>query len=144
MRELPSYQTSLVPMGNYLAEVTGEIQEKVSTFDASRNYLQLAFDLKSAKGEHFAFTWCFTERSPRLADFLLAIGGRRLPSGNVQPARGTYIGQKVTMTIGQRTAKGSKDERLVNEVLAIYKYEESVAEAPEFDDLEADFPEGLK
>lgn len=144
MRELPSFQTSLVPMGNFTAEVMSEIQEKVSTFDASRNYLQLAFDLKSAQGEHFAFTWCFTERSQKFADFLLAIGGRRLPSGNVQPPRGLYVGKKVTMTIGQRTAKGAKDERLVNEVLGIYPFDETVSESPAEGEGDDDLPAGLR
>jgi len=144
LKELPTFQTSLVPMGNYAAEVTGEIQEKASTFDASRSYLQLAFDLTSARGEHFNFTWCFTERSPKFGEFLLAVGGRRLPSGNVQPPKGPYIGQKVTMTIGQRTAKGAKDDRRINEVLGIYRLDEAVAEPPAIDGSDDDLPAGLR
>ena len=133
MRELPSFQTSLVPMGSYVAEVKGEISEKVSTFDTNRSYLELPLILKSERGEYFPFTWCFTERSPKFADFLTAIGGRRLPSGNVQPPQGPYIGRKVMVSIGQRTAKG-KDPRIVNEILSIWELDESVPESPGVDD----------
>ena len=132
MRELPSFQTSLVPMGTYVGEVKGEIQEKTSTFDISRTYLELPFILGPHNGEYFNFVWSFTERSPKLADFLLAIGGRRLSSGNVQPPAGPYIGKKVMLSIGQRSAKG-KDPRIVNEVLSIWAFD-SAASEPHVDD----------
>lgn len=129
MNDLPVYQTNLVPMGTYIAEVTGAIKEKISTFDLSRRYYVLPLRLVSENGEDFLFAWSFTERSPMLADFLLAIGGRRLPSGNIQPPPGPYTGRKVRVSIGQRTAKGSSDGRVINEVLAIYRYEEIGTEA---------------
>jgi hypothetical protein len=122
-------------MGTYVAEVKGEIQEKVSTFDNSRSYLELLLMLKSDRGEFFSFSWCFTVRSPKLADFLLAIGVRRLPSGNVHPPpKGPYIGQKVYVSIGQQSAKGAKDGRLVNEILSVYKYDEAASEPHVADD----------
>ena len=125
MKELPSFQTSLVPMGTYLAEVKAEIQAKASNFDTSRSYLELPLNLKSGRGEYFTFIWCFTERSPKLAELLLALGGRRLPSGNVQPPPGPYIGRKVMVSIGQRSAKGATDGRIVNEILSVWAYDEA-------------------
>ena len=132
MRELPDFKTVLVPMGTYTAEVKGEITEKESTFDKTRSYLELPLILGPHNGEYFPFTWCFTERNPKLADFLIALGGKRLSSGNVQHPSGPYIGRKVMMSIGQRTAKG-KDVRIVNEVLAIWAYD-STASEPHVDD----------
>ena len=65
MRELPSFQTSLVPRGDYVAEVMGEIQEKPSSFDPShlKTYLEMKFSLKSPLGEYFEFIWTFTHKS---------------------------------------------------------------------------------
>lgn len=91
----------------------------------SRSYHELPFILKSKQGKYFPFTWCFTERSPKLAEFLLALGGRRLPSGNIQPPPGPYVGRKVMVSIGQRGAKGAKDGRLVNEILSVWVYDEA-------------------
>jgi hypothetical protein len=115
-------------MGTYVAEVKSEIKEKPSNFDTSQSYLELPLTLKSERGEYFSFTWCFTERSPKLGDFLLALGGRRLPSGNVQPPPGTYIGRKVMVSVGQRSAKGANDGRLVNEILSVWAYDEAEPE----------------
>ena len=133
MRELPSFQTSLVPMGTYIGEVQGEISEKTSTFDISRTYLELPFVLGPHNGEFFRFTWSFTDRSPKLADFLLAIGGRRVSSGNVQPPAGPYVGKRVMLSIGQRSAKGKDSSRIVNEVLAIWALDATPSE-PHVDD----------
>ncbi len=119
MKTLPNFQPSLVPMGDYIAEVNGEIQEKQSTFDPNKIFLALPLTLIDGQRESFAFSWYFNPRSPRYADFLLAIGGSRLDSGNIQPPPGSYNGRKVMIRIGQRT---SKDGRLVNEVLSISRY----------------------
>lgn len=135
MNSLPSFETSLVPAGTYEAEVIGEIQEKQSNFDKNKTYLELPFALKNPQlGEFSRFTWTFTPRAPRFADFLTAIGGIRLPNGNVQPPRGPYVGKKVVINITQRTSKSDK-AKIVNEVLAIYPpMEVPVAPAPGQDD----------
>jgi hypothetical protein len=130
MRELPAYETGLVPMGNYVAEVTGGLNQRVSSFDNSKNYFMLPFRLTNENGEQFTFTWAFNSKSPMWGQFLLAIGGRKLPSNRVVPPQGSYSGRKVRVSIGQRTAKGSTDGRLINEVLAVYRYEEGDAESP--------------
>ena len=135
MYELPTFETSLVPGGTYTAEVIGEIQEKPSSFDKTKNYLELTFALKHPQlGEFQRFIWAFTSRSLRFADFLLAIGGRRLPNGNVQPPSGPYIGKKVILNVGQRTSKNDKN-KIVNEVLSVFP----AAQEPSEDGIEIPF-----
>jgi len=125
MNTLPSYESGLVPPGHYEAEVIGEIQERESTFDKTKTYLELPFALKSDRlGDYARFPWNFTPRSRMFGEFLIAIGGKRLFNGNVEPPHGTYIGKKVILHIGQRTSKHDKG-KLVNEVLAVFPFNES-------------------
>lgn len=124
MNSLPSFETSVVPGGTYEATVIGEVKEKESSFDKTKTYLEMPFSLKSNQwGDYAKFLWAFTPRSQRFADFLLVIGGTRLPNGNVQPPRGSYVGKKCLLNIGQRTSKSEKN-KIVNEVLGIFPYSE--------------------
>ncbi len=136
MNELPSFETSLVPGGTYTAEVIGEISEKPSSFDKLKTYLELPFSLKDPTlGDYKRFLWAFTPKSQKFADFLIAIGGRRLPNGNVQPPPGAYVGKQVILNIGQRTSKNDKN-KIVNEVLGVYPAAQPPS--PE-DDIETPF-----
>jgi hypothetical protein len=124
MNNLPQFETSVVPGGFYEASVLGEVQEKESTFDRTKTYFELAFSLSSRQlGNYNRFIWSFTPKSPKYADFLLAIGGRKLANGNAEPPRGSYVGKMVVLEIGKKTAKNDPD-KVVNEVLKVMPYNE--------------------
>jgi hypothetical protein len=144
MNTLPSYESGLVPMGTYEATVTGEIQERESSFDKTKTYLELPFELKSERlGDYARFLWAFTPRSPKFSEFLLAIGGKRLFNNNVEPPRGPYVGKKVVLNIGQRTSKNDKS-KLVNEVLAVFPFNEAPEVTPPREIDDSDLPAGLR
>jgi hypothetical protein len=136
MKDLPSFETFLVPSGFYEAEVIEEIQEKTSSFDKNKTYLELAFALKNPQwGDFSRFVWAFTPRSPKFGDFLAAIGGTRLPNGNINPPRGPYVGKKVMINVTQRISKADKT-KIVNEVLTIMPVP---VELPEDDGIKIPF-----
>jgi hypothetical protein len=144
MNTLPSYESGLVPQGHYEAEVIGEVQERESSFDKTKTYLELPFCLKSERlGDYARFLWAFTPRSPKFAEFLVAIGGKRLFNGNVEPPRGPYVGKKVVLNIGQRTAKNDKS-KIVNEVLGVFPFTEEQPQPSPKEEDDSDLPEGLR
>jgi hypothetical protein len=140
MRDLIDYEPSVVPGGMYEAEVIFELEEKESTFRKGEYFQQLTFALKNSQfGDYSRFVWAFTRRTQRWGDFLLAIGGKQLPSGVIQKPAGSYIGKKVMLEIGKRSSKTDKT-KTVNEVLAVFPYSAPKAvETPDRSDGDVPF-----
>jgi len=132
MNELPDYQPTIVPMGEYIARIKTEVTEKTSQFDTTKTYRELGLRLKNENGEYFDYNWTFNAKTPVYKNLLLILGGKEQTSGVVKHPK-TYIGRLFVATIIERAARNDKS-RLVNEITKIMPYEE--VEEPTEEEIE--------
>ena len=137
MNNLPSFQPTTVPSGEYVAQIKTDCVEKTSQFDQTKTYRELGMVLRNQRGEFFEFTWSFSPKTPIYKNVLIILSGKEQVSGIVDPPEKSIIGEKFIATITERTARNDKT-RLVNEIIRAMPYvkpkKEEEVEAEEFEE----------
>ena len=136
---LPNFEPSTLPAGEYLAEIVSDPVEKTSQFDAAKTYLELGMTLQNPRGEHFEYTWTFNAKTPVYKNLLMLLGGTEQASGIVTPPN-SYRGKFFSVSIIERPAKNDA-ARLVNEIIRIMPQREPEDNLPpELPDDDVEIP----
>lgn len=120
MSDLPMAVPSIVPMGEYTADIKGKVEERQSQFDPTKTYWEMPLIIQASTGEYFDFIYAFNPRNPIYHRLLELLGGEKQPTGFTMPPE-NYIGKKFKVKITERPAKNDKN-RIVNEVIAVEVY----------------------
>lgn len=118
---LPIGVPSVVPSGEYVAEIKADPEEKASQFDSAKTYFEMPLTLQNQRGEYFDFIFVFNPKNPVYHRLLEILGGEKQPTGFTTPPKESYIGKKFVARITERSAKNDKN-RLVNEILLVEVY----------------------
>jgi len=114
---LPSFKPSVLPSGEYLAEIISDPVEKTSPFDQTKTFLTLGMDLQNARGEHFSYSWAFNDKAHVYREMLLLLGGKEEASGIVIPPN-SYRGKFFVIHLIERAAKNDAT-KMVNEIVRV-------------------------
>lgn len=120
MRELPDFVPTLIASGEYQGEISGEVEERQSTFEGGGTYYRIPMILQAPDEDYLTFNWSTSPKNSVFGELLIAIGGKKLPSGVISRPK-SYLRRPFIISISQRKAKGGQADtsRLVNEVLWI-------------------------
>lgn len=118
---LPIAVPSVIPSGEYVAEIKADPEEKASQFNPAKTYFEMPLTLQNQRGEYFDFIFSFNPKTPAYHMLLEIVGGEKQPTGFTIPPKESYIGKKFVARITVRSAKNDKN-RLVNEILSVEVY----------------------
>jgi len=119
----PRPELVIVPAGIYACQITRSPLKRTSQFPGQEYYYELPLKIKDNAGNVFKYSHTFSLKSQIYAQIILLVGGKELPTGQIDvPPKTSIIGKIFMAEVIKRPWKNNRD-KVMNDILRVWAYE---------------------